>query len=50
MLPRKQAIDKPIGQNLSGEGGESAPLSFTVTRTQVWNNGLSIEMKEKSDE
>jgi hypothetical protein len=25
MLPMKQAIDKPIGQNLSGEGDESAP-------------------------
>jgi hypothetical protein len=32
MLPMKQEIDKPPGQNLSGEGGESSPLSVRRLR------------------
>lgn len=48
MLPTKQAINKPLGQNLSGEGGESSPLSFAVAKTQVRNNRLQTEVKEES--
>jgi hypothetical protein len=40
VLLMKPAIDKPPWWNLSGDGGESSPLSFAIARTQVRNNGL----------
>jgi hypothetical protein len=45
----KQAVDKPAGQNLSWGEGVVFPLSFAVAGTQVQNNGLQTEMKEKSE-
>jgi hypothetical protein len=48
VLPLKQAANKPLGQNLSGEWG-SSPLSFAIAKTQVRKNRLQTEMKEKSD-
>ena len=48
MLPMKQAINKPPGQNLSGERGWIFPLSFAVAKTQVRNNRLQTEVKEES--
>ena len=48
MFPLKQAIDKPMGQNLFGERGWIFPRSFAVAKTQVRNNRLQTEVKEES--
>jgi hypothetical protein len=48
MLPLKQAANKPLGQNLSGEGCESSSFCFAIAKTQVRENRLQTEMKEKS--
>jgi len=40
MLPMKQAINKPSGQNLFGERGWSSPLSFVAVKTRAQNNRL----------
>ena len=49
MFPMKQAINKPPGQNLSGKRGEPCSLSFAIAKTQVRNNRLQTEVKEKSE-